>query len=244
MLLVRSVLFTAVLFSSGIFGSAVVLLFFWAPFRFRWAIAVAWADFSLWAGKLVTGLDVTTEGKENIQEAPAVYLIKHTTAMETYWQIAELPPSAWVLKRELFYVPIFGWALWLMNSIGIDRRSSGSAVKQVIAQGKQRIESGLSMCIFPEGTRMPRGESRRYGISGAALAKEVGCMIVPVAHNAGDFWPRRGWRKRPGRIRFCIGPPIDPKDLSAKEANRVAQEWVESKMLEISRIYQERAQVN
>lgn len=238
MLTVRSILFTTLLFASGIFGSAVVLLIFWSPFRLRWGIAVAWADFSLWAGRVVAGLDVVTEGKENIQKEPAVYLIKHTTAMETYWQIAALPPSTWVLKRELFFIPIFGWALWLvMKSIGIDRRSSASAVKQVITQGKQRIESGLSMCIFPEGTRMPPGESRRYGISGAALAKEVGCMIVPVAHNAGDFWPRRGWHKRPGRIRFCIGPPIDPTDMSAKEANLAAQGWVETKMGEISALY-------
>ena len=241
MLTLRSLLFTALLFASGIFGSAVVLLVFWAPFRYRWAVAVHWAEFSLWIGNAIAGLDVVTEGTENIQIKPAVYLIKHTTAMETYWQIAALPPSTWVLKRELFWIPIFGWALWLvMNSIGIDRGSSGSAVKQVIAQGKERLASGLSMCIFPEGTRMPPGETHRYGISGAALAKEVGCMIVPVAHNANDFWPRRGLHKHPGRIRFCIGPPIDPANMSAKDANLVAQEWVESKMLEISRIYQKR----
>ena len=239
MLMIRSLLFTTLLFASGIFGSALVLVLFWAPFRYRWAVAVGWAEFSLWIGRVIAGLDVVTEGTENIQKEPAVYLIKHTTAMETYWQIAALPPSTWVLKRELLYIPVFGWALWLvMNSIGIDRRSSAFAVKHVIAQGKERLASGLSMCIFPEGTRMLPGESRRYGISGAALAKEVGCMIVPVAHNAGDFWPRRGLRKHPGRIRFCIGPPIDPADMSAKEANLAAQDWVETKMGQISRLYQ------
>ena len=199
---------------------------------------MAWADFSLWAGKIVAGLDVTTEGKENIQEGPAVYLIKHSTAMETYWQITGLPPSTWVLKRELFYIPIFGWALWLMKAIGIDRRSSRSAVKQVIAQGKQRIESGLNMCVFPEGTRMPPGETRRYGVSGAAVAAETGCPVVPVAHNAGDLWPKRGLRKYPGKIRFCIGPPIDPAGRTPKEINQLAQDWIESKMREISVIYQ------
>ena len=127
-----------------------------------------------------------------------------------------------------------------MRSIAINRKAGGPAVKQVIEQGKERLASGLSLCIFPEGSRMPPGETRRYGVSGAALAKEAGCKIVPVAHNAGDFWPKRGLRKYPGKIRFCIGPPIDPTDLRAKDANLVAQNWVESKMLEISRIYKER----
>ena len=241
MLTLRSLMFTAMLFVSGIIGAALVLLFFWAPFRTKWAIADGWARFCLWAGEFFCGLEVVTEGEDYIPDEPSIFLIKHTTALETYWQIAGLPPSTWVLKRELLWIPIFGWALGLvMRSIAINRKAGGPAVKQVIEQGKERLASGLSVCIFPEGTRMPPGETRRYGVSGAALAKEVGCKIVPVAHNAGDFWPKRGLRKYPGKIRFCIGPPIDPANLHAKEANLVAQEWVESKMLEISRVYQER----
>jgi 1-acyl-sn-glycerol-3-phosphate acyltransferase len=241
MLTLRSLLFTTALFASAIIGSALVLLLFWAPFRAKWAVAEGWARFCLWAGRFFCGLDVVTEGEENIPDEPCVFLIKHTTALETYWQIACLPPSIWVLKRELLWIPIFGWALGLvMRSIAINRKAGGPAVKQVIEQGKERLASGLSLCIFPEGSRMPPGETRRYGVSGAALAKEAGCKIVPVAHNAGDFWPKRGLRKYPGKIRFCIGPPIDPTDLRAKEANLVAQDWVESKMLEISRIYKER----
>ena len=199
---------------------------------------MAWARFSLWAGRVFCGLDVTTEGEENIPDEPSVFLIKHTTAMEVYWQIAALPPSTWVLKRELLWLPVFGWALGIvMKSIAIDRKAGGPAVKQVIEQGRQRIAAGMSVCIFPEGTRMPPGETRRYGVSGAALAKEVGCKIVPVAHNAGDFWPKRGLRKFPGKVRFCIGPPISPEGRSAKETNLVAQDWVESKMGEISALY-------
>lgn len=240
MLLLRSLLFTVVLFASAILGAALVLLFFWAPFRAKWAIVDGWARLSLWAGNFFCGLDVVTEGQDNIPEEPCVFLIKHTTAIEAYWQIAALPPATWVVKRELLWVPIFGWALGLvMKSIAIDRKSGGPAVKQVIEQGVDRIRSGMSVCIFPEGTRMPPGETRRYGVSGAALAQEAGCPIVPVAHNAGDFWPKRGFRKHPGRIRFCIGPAIDPADRRPKETNLIAQEWIESKMLEISRIYKE-----
>jgi 1-acyl-sn-glycerol-3-phosphate acyltransferase len=240
MLWLRGFIFMLVMYGAALVGSALELLFFWAPHRVKWAIAVGWAHTCLWAGRFFCGLDVSTEGTENIPDEPCVFLIKHTTALETYWQIAALPPSTWVLKRELLWLPVFGWALGLvMKSIAIDRRSGGPAVKQVITKGKVRIASGMSVCIFPEGTRMPPGETRRYGVSGAALAKEAGCPIVPVAHNAGDFWPKRGLRKYPGKIRFCIGPPIRPDDRPPKETNLLAQEWVETKMAKISRLYQE-----
>lgn len=239
MLAFRSFVFTFVMFAAALVTAAVLLLFFWAPFRVKWSIAVAWPRICLWAGRVLCGMEVATEGSENIPDEPCVFLIKHTTAMETYWQIAALPPSTWVLKRELLWLPVFGWALAVvMNSIAIDRKAHGTAVKQVIEQGKQRLASGLSVCIFPEGTRMPPGETRRYGVSGAALAKETGCLVVPVAHNAGDFWPKRGLKKYPGKVRFCIGPPIAPGDRTPKELNLVAQDWIESKMREISRLYQ------
>jgi len=158
-LTLRSLIFTSLLFASAIIGAALELVFFWAPFRVKWGIAVGWARFCLWAGKFFCGLDVTTEGAENIPDEPCVFLIKHTTAMEAYWQIAALPPATWVLKRELLWVPVFGWALGIvMKSIAVDRNAGGPAVKQVIAQGKDRIASGMSVCIFPEGTRMAPGE--------------------------------------------------------------------------------------
>jgi 1-acyl-sn-glycerol-3-phosphate acyltransferase len=242
MLTLRSIIFTFLLFASAILLSGLVLLLFWAPFRIKWGVAVAWARFSLWAGRVFCGLVVVTEGKENIPAQPCVFLIKHTTALEAYWQIAALPPATWVLKRELLWIPVFGWALGIvMRSIAIDRRAGSSAVKQVIEQGAQKIASGMSVCIFPEGTRMPPGETRRYGISGAALAKEAGCPVVPVAHNAGDFWPRRGLRKYAGVVRFCIGTPIDPTRQPPKETNQLAQQWTETKMAEISRLYKEPA---
>ncbi|MDJ0906329.1 MAG: lysophospholipid acyltransferase family protein [Woeseiaceae bacterium] len=242
MLWFRGLLFTIVMYGAALVLSATVLILFWAPHSWRWAVAVAWARVCLWAGRVICGLDVSTEGAGNIPDEPCVFLIKHTTALETYWQIAALPASAWVLKKELLYLPVFGWALGLvMKSIAIDRRSGGSAVKQVIEQGKERLASGMSVCIFPEGTRMPPGETRRYGVSGAALAAETGCKIVPVAHNAGDHWPKRGMAKTPGKIRFCIGPPIAPGDRKPKETNLIAQEWVENKMHEISSLYKEKA---
>lgn len=239
MLTFRSLLFTTWLFATAILGGALELLMFWAPHRYQWALAVAWAKGNLWAGRFFCGLDVVTEGSENIPAEASVALIKHTTAMETYWQIAALPPQTWVLKRELVLIPLFGWGVGLvMKPITVDRKAGAVMVKDVIAQGRNRIERGLWVTIFPEGTRMPPGETRRYGVSGAAIAVETGCPVVPVAHNAGDFWPKRGLRKYPGKVRFCIGPPIDPAGRSPKEINTLAQAWIESKMREISTHYQ------
>lgn len=238
MLTLRSLVFTTLVFVSAIIGSAAVLLLFWAPFRARWFVAKTWARFCLWAGEFFCGLRVRTEGIDNIPDEPCVFMTKHTTALETYWQIAALPPAAWVLKRELLWIPVFGWALGLvMRAIAVNRKAGGPAVKQVISQGQERLTEGMSVSIFPEGTRMPPGETRRYGVSGAALARAAGCVIVPVAHNAGDFWPRRGLRKKPGDIRFCIGPPIEPGDRAPKETNLIVQDWIESKMREISSLY-------
>ena len=235
----RGLLFTITMYGfAGICGSLIVL-FFWAPFRIRWLGAVWWAKGSIWAADFFCGLTVSTEGQENIPDVPCVFLIKHTTTFETFWQIDALPPSAWVLKRELLWIPFFGWGLSLgMRSIAIDRKSGGSAIRQVIKKGQLKLASGVSVCIFPEGTRMPPGETRRYGVSGAALAKEAGCPVIPIAHNAGDFWPKRGLRKRPGHIRFCIGPPIDPTQQAPKETNVIAQQWIEGKMAKISRFYE------
>ncbi len=238
MLTLRSFLFTALVFTTAMLGGTIELLIFWAPHRWKWAVAKAWADSSLWAGEFLCGLDVTTEGTEHIPDEASVALIKHTTAMEAYWQIAALPPQTWVLKKELVLIPLFGWGVGLiMRPITVDRKAGAAVVKQVIAQGKNRIERGLWLTIFPEGTRMPPGETKRYGVSGAAVAAETGCPVVPVAHNAGDFWPKRGLRKYPGKIRFCIGPAIDPTGRTPREINELAQEWIENKMLEISAHY-------
>ncbi len=127
-------------------------------------------------------------------------MIKHTSVFETFAQLAILPNQTWVVKGELLWIPIFGWWLAGTRAIAIDRKSGRTAVTQIIEQGKERLGKGVSLSVFPEGTRMPAGTTRRYGIGGAALAQAADVKIVPIAHNAGDFWPRHSFRRRPGLI--------------------------------------------
>ena len=207
-----------------------------SPFGYRliFAIARTWGKSMLFVGKYLCGLDYVVEGRENIPDEPSVIMIKHTTVFETYAQLAIFPPQTWVLKRELLWIPLFGWGLAAMKPIAINRGAGHTAVTQVIKQGKERLRDGIWVTIFPEGTRVGLGQTKKYGISGAALACDAQVPVLPVAHNAGDLWPRRGLKKEPGLIRVCIGPPIHPGDTPPKELNLKVQAWVESKMSEIS----------
>ena len=136
--------------------------------------------------------------------------------------------ATYYLKRELLWVPAVGLGLRQLHSIAIDRKAGHSAVSQVVEQGKARLDEGDWIMIFPEGTRMPPGETRRYGVSGTLLASETGKLIVPVAHNAGLYWPRRGLRKKPGLIHVVIGPPVAAAGRDVRELNEEIQSWVEA----------------
>lgn len=232
------VLFLILCFVLTVVPGAVAVILLWPlPYRVRFGIARAWSRGMLWAGRLICGLEWVVEGGENLPAEPSVIYIKHSSVFETYAQVGVFPPHAWVVKEELRWVPVIGWAASAMKCIAIDRRGGGEAVKQVIRQGKARLAEGIWITIFPEGTRMPPGQTRRYGISGAAPAREAGCLLVPVAHNARDFFPRNGLPERPGRIRICIGPPVDPSRQEPKETNKITQAWIETKMAETSEGY-------
>lgn len=233
----RSLLFQFYFFLSVAVAATLVVCC--APFRGRGGFIVTrcWASSMLEAGRILCGLDYVIEGRENIPDTPSVVMIKHSSVFEAYAQTVVFPDQVWVLKRELFWIPIFGWGLATLKPIAINRKAGRSAVKQVIQQGKARLAQGMWVTVFPEGTRVAPGQTKKYGVSGAALAHDAGVSIVPVAHNAGDFWPRRSLRKQPGLIRFCIGPAIDASGRTPKETNLLVQEWIENKMAEISEGY-------
>ncbi len=242
MVTLRSILFSIFMGISALTAAVVVFVGFWAPYRFKWWVTVTWCRSMVWAGDFFCGLKVVVEGKENIPDEASVIMIKHTTALETYWHVTAFPRTSWVVKRELLWIPLFGWAIaMLLQPIAINRKAGRSAVKQVIDMGKERLAEGVWVTIFPEGTRMPAGETRRYGTSGAALAQAAGAKIVPVAHNAGDFWPRRGFHKKPGTVRIRIGPPMEASaGKTPKEINLEVQHWIEGTMLEISDVYKDK----
>lgn len=235
--LLGSLIYTVVLFLSVFAGAAAVLLFGLVSRAAAWRVPPAWAHFNLWCLRWLCRLDYTVEGRENIPASDAVFFWKHQSTWETVAQFGLLPPLACVLKRELMWVPLLGWALARLRQIPIDRGSGGRAVRQVVREGRERLDEGMLVVIFPEGTRMAPGQTRRYGVSGAALARESGRPVVPVAHNAGDFWHRRGLRKKPGTIHVVFGPPIQTAGLGPSEINARAQAWIEETMARISDAY-------
>ncbi len=176
------------------------------------------------------------EGVENIPEGNAVIMCKHQSTWETLALQVIFPPQVWVMKRELLKVPFFGWGLAMLEPIAIDRKARGKARQQLIEQGTQRLEAGRWVVIFPEGTRIPPGKKGRYALGGASLAHSSGYPVVPMAHNAGEFWPRRQFTKQPGTIQVRIGPLIEGKDKSVEEINAEVEAWIEGQMQEITTI--------
>ncbi len=228
MILLRSLLFnTLMILSVPPYAVAVLLA---APFGGRacYPLVVSWARLNVWLLKTICGLDYTVRGQENIPDEASVAMLKHSSAYETIVQLLVFPRQTWVLKRELLWLPFFGWGLAVLQPIAINRRAGGSAVEQVIRQGSRRLADGIWVMVFPEGTRMPPGETRRYGLSAVLLAQAAGRKLVPVAHDAGYYWPRRGLRKRPGTVRFVVGQPVDPAGRDPREVNAEIQAWVEA----------------
>src|SRR3954469_9244495 len=224
-----SLLFTAFLFLFTFFYAIFfVIACSMLPFPRRFALARFWANTLLTVLQWTCKLDYVIEGRENLPPGNHIALWKHSSSFETIAMAVVFPRQVWVLKRELLWVPVVGWGIRQLRAIAIDRKSGHSAVGQVVEQGRQRLDEGDWIMIFPEGTRMPHGQTRKYGVSGTLLAVEKNKLIVPVAHNAGSYWPRRGWMKKAGTVRGVIGPPIEPGGRDPREINKQVQDWIES----------------
>jgi 1-acyl-sn-glycerol-3-phosphate acyltransferase len=233
---IRSVLFTLLMSASVLPWSLVVVgarLIGGDAAAYR--AAVLWMHGCFWLLDRLCHLNYRVEGTAHVPARNSVVLLKHSSAFETLVQFLLFPRQCWVLKRELLWAPFLGWAVWALRPIAIDRGAGQKAVAQVLAQGKARLEEGHWVMIFPEGTRVPAGETRRYGLSGALLAQEAGRLLVPVSHDAGDFWPRRGWVKKPGTVTVRIGPPVDPAGRDPREVNAEIQAWVEAQIVDMRR---------
>ncbi len=229
----RSALFNLLMLLTVLVFAPFALLTFPLPHPLRYRFISQWARLQVHLVRVLCGVRYRVEGRDHLPKGPAIILAKHQSAWETIAFQKIFPIQTWVLKRELLLIPFFGWGLALTKPIAIDRGAGRKAVTQIIEQGKERLAEGIWIVVFPEGTRMAPGTTRRYGIGGAALAAESGYPVVPVAHNAGSFWPRRGFLKKPGTIRVVIGPTIHTHGKSAEDINRVAEEWIEGKMRDL-----------
>ena len=154
-------------------------------------------------------------------------LAKHQSAWETMAFQLIFPPQSYLLKRELLWLPFFGWGLALMSPIAIDRTRGLAALRELVRRGRERLAQGFWVVVFPEGTRVAPGERRKYQLGGALLAEHSGAPVVPVAHNAGLLWPRNAFVKRPGVVTVRIGPVIDSAGRDASSINALAEKWIE-----------------
>lgn len=229
MIYIRSLLYLGFLaLSVLVLWIPIVIARRFAPYRVLGALGRYWGRSNLWALRHLCNLDVRISGIENIPKEPVVVLCKHQSAWETLALRAILPVTqTWVLKRELLWVPVFGWALKEFEPIAIDRKDGRKAFKQLLAEGKRWLDMGQSIVIFPEGTRVAPGERRPYGMGGAMLAERTGRPVLPIAHNAGVFWRRRSVAKYPGVIDIVIGPLIPAAGRKAQAINQEAEGWIE-----------------
>ncbi len=243
-LAVRSLLFLTGMILSVIIWAPVILSAFFLSFEHRYRIAQQWSRFIIWWLNKTCKIKYQISGLENIPPGPAIIVAKHQSAWETVFLQQFMPPLAWVVKRELLWVPLFGWALATLNPIAINRKTPSSALKQILRQGETCLAQRRWVLIFPEGTRTAPGCRSTYGASGALLAVNSGYPILPIAHNAGEFWPRRGFLKRPGTIQLVFGPPIINVGRKAKELNAFVENWIETTMSRISNTSVQPGQTN
>ncbi len=216
--------------------AVIALLLYPFPFSVRYPVIASWGHVVIRSAEWLCGLRAQVEGLEHISSSEvAVVMAKHQSAWETLALLRWFSPQTWVLKRELLYIPFFGWGLKRLEPIAIQRSAGGNARQQVLEQGILRLQAGRWVVVFPEGTRMPPGQRGRYRSGGASLAIAAGCPVIPVAHNAGEYWARRSLLRRPGTIRVIIGPPIATAGRRADDVTREVETWIEARMAEITR---------
>jgi 1-acyl-sn-glycerol-3-phosphate acyltransferase len=232
-ILFRSALFTVAQFLITPPYALLALCTFPFPALTRYRIIKGWALIMLALLRSVCGIRYRVAGAERIPAQPCIVMSKHQSAWETIAFQAIFPPQVQVIKRELLWIPFFGWGLAMVSPIAIDRRAGSRALKQMIEQGADRLARGFCVIVFPEGTRVAAGSRGRYRPGGAILARETGAPILPVAHNAGLCWPRNAFLKHPGTITVSIGAPIGSGESTPEAAIRQVEEWIEAEMLHL-----------
>ena len=225
----RSLLFLIGYCLITVIVSVSCMLFIWfLPYRYRFIFASSWCAFIIFWFRFAIGVKYEISGLENIQGTPVVALANHQSEWETFFLYKVLAPVCPILKKELLSIPFWGWALRLYHPIAIDRSRRHEAGKSILTQGVVRIKEGMSVVIFPQGTRT--GPEKSFSRGGASLAIAADTAILPVAHNAGYCWPPHKFLKLPGTIKLVIGEPIPVQGRNASDLTRQVETWVRQQL--------------
>lgn len=216
------------------YALAIVVGAFWRDRTSLYWIAVAWLAQVIRGARVLLGIEVRVTGMEHLpigKTMPAILLVKHQSTLETFLLPTLMPhPLAYVFKRELLNVPFFGWAIGRLDMIHIDRSQRAQAFGKVVEQGKRLLAQGIWIIMFPEGTRIPRGQQGTYKSGGTRLAIQTGAPVIPIAVTSAKVWPRKAFVKRPGVVDVSIGPPIASAGREADELIREVEHWIETEM--------------
>ncbi len=232
---VRSFIFMLVMIIATLIWAPICFLFAPLPYNQRYWATARWNVFIIWAAKIICGIRYQTRGFENFPDGPVILLCKHQSAWETIFLLMATPrPLVFVFKKEITYIPFFGWAISLMKMIPIDRKKAKDAFAQVVSVGRERLRDGQWVIMFPEGTRIAVGKKGNYKGGGTRLAVETNTPVIPIALNSGECWPKNSFIKRPGTVTVSVGKPIAPDNMNANELMSKVEDWIESEMRVIS----------
>jgi len=224
--ILRSTIFYFGYLGSGFLAS--IIACFIGPFiglEKRLKLFALWPKFTNWYLNLTCGIKVNVIGQENLPNSPCVIVSNHQGQWETFSMQYLFHPVCTLLKKELLYIPLWGWAMKMLHPIAINRGKPKEAIVQTLEEGSDRLKRGLYVLLFPEGTRVKAGRVGKYARSGFELAKRNNVKILPLCHNSGDCWPAHKFIKKPGTINLYIGEPFFVED--SKESAEEVRQWVE-----------------
>jgi 1-acyl-sn-glycerol-3-phosphate acyltransferase len=219
-----------------IWALLVIIVGLFLPFDLRYRLASQWPRMNIWAARVILGIRYRVIGMENLPDGPAILLSKHESAYETLLYPSIMPKSlCFVFKRELLWLPFFGWGIGLLRMIAIDRSRGSDAFEQIRLKAEDvMFRQGRWMVFFPEGTRVMPGRHVRFKTGGARLSVATGVPVIPIAMNSGDLWPRKSFIKKPGLITVSIGPPLLPAEEDATNLMHRVESWIQHEMKVLS----------
>ncbi len=222
----RSTVFWVFFLPATLILASLLSLAFFMPLGFRVGIVHVWIGYSLACLRLLCGLKYEIEGLENIPDHGFIVMSKHSSTWETIVIQRFFRPMIWVVKRELTLIPFFGWGLKSMDAIALNRGTGRKAINQLVEESRKSMDDGRILMLFPEGTRVPPGQIKPFKLGGAIVSQQTGYSVLPIAHNAGEYWPRHSWIKWPGTIRVVIGKPIEPAGRKPEAIIEEVGNWI------------------